>query len=51
MKKSDQISSENFLAKYGRLDFYDEDAEKIYTTDHENINLSRENLTSLALHC
>ena len=34
MKKSNQISSANFLGVYGGLDMYDKDVKKIYTIDH-----------------
>ena len=47
MKKSNQISSANFLGVYGGLDMYDKDVKKIYTIDHEEIQFFKKKVWAI----
>ena len=41
IKNKSQVSKTMFLAKYGSLDLYDEDLEKIFIIDHEKLQFDK----------
>ena len=41
IKNKSQLSRTMFLAKYGSLDLYDEDLEKLFIIDHEQLQYDK----------
>ena len=41
IKNKSQVSKTMFLEKYGSLDLYDEDLEKIFIIDHEQLQFDK----------
>ena len=41
IKNKIQVSKDMFLEKYGSLDLYDEDLEKIFIIDHEKLQFDK----------